>query len=75
VDVPALITPLLYFTSFTAALALFASTIALVFWALKKTVVTLIGVGRAMKEPPSRLAHRVGRDLSIQPNHLKRAGQ
>ena len=60
---------------FAAVLTLFASAIAVAFWALKKIVVKLIGAYRAMKEPPSRLMQRRGRDLSIQPNHLKRAGQ
>jgi hypothetical protein len=72
-DLPALLTPLLYFVSFAAVLVLFATAVGIAVWACKRAVITLASISRAVTEPPSRFADR--RDYSPHPNHLKRAGQ
>jgi hypothetical protein len=66
-------TVILYFTTFAAVLVLFASALAAIGWILFMSMAIIAGLHRRMTEPearPRRTSHP-----SLNPNHLKRAGQ
>jgi hypothetical protein len=61
-------TPLLYFASYFALFALFASAVAATVWVLVRFL-------RALLTPPSVRKRRREAALSLDAHHLKRAGQ
>ncbi len=69
-------TPILYFTTFTAALVLFAGVIALSVWLLVKLIRLPGRIYSAVVDPPSNASAQEQKEFEgWHPAHLKRAGQ